>query len=189
MVNRNLVGSRKREQRKKGPLLALAALALVAAPTFVGAQSNGTPPSDSAFGVQIFRPTPLNTPPPTSRLTYHADPRSQFMITAEANGALVRFLVDTGATLVVLTAKDARAAGFDLRDLVFNEVMHTSNGMVRAASVLLREIRVEKLSIRDIRAAVIEKADQSVLGMSFLSRLKSFQLRQSARFRPTICCG
>jgi len=178
MVNRNLAGGRKREQRKKRSLLALAALALVAAPTFVGAQSNGTPPSDSAFGVRIFRPTPLDTPPPTSRLTYHADPRSQFMITAEANGAPVRFLVDTGATLVVLTAKDASAAGIDLRNLVFNQVMHTSNGMVRAASILLREIRVEKLSIRDIRAAVIEKADQSVLGMSFLSRLKSFQLRQ-----------
>ena len=178
MVNRNLVGSRKREQRKKGPLLALAALALVAAPTFVGAQSNGTPPSDTAFGVRIFRPTPLDTPPPTSRLTVHADPRNQFMITALANGAPVRFLVDTGATLVVLTAKDARTAGIDLRDLVFNEVVHTSNGMVRAASVLLREIRVERLSIRDIRAAVLEKADQSVLGMSFLSRLKSFQLRQ-----------
>ncbi len=178
MVNRNLAGDLKREQPKKGALLALAALALVAAPTFVGAQSNGTPPSDSAFGVRIFRPTPLDTPPPISRLTYRANPRSQFIITAEANGAPVRFLVDTGATLVVLTAKDAGAAGIDLRDLVFNQVMHTSNGMVRAASVLLREIRVESFSIREIRAAVLEKADQSVLGMSFLSRLKSFQLRQ-----------
>ena len=46
-------------------LLALA-FALVAAPSFVGAQSNGTPPSDGAFGVRIFRPTPLDTPPPTS---------------------------------------------------------------------------------------------------------------------------
>ena len=178
MVNRNLAAGLKREQPKKGALLALA-FALVAAPTFVGAQSNGTPPSDGAFGVRIFRPTPLDTPPPTSRLTYRANQRSQFIITAEANGAPVRFLVDTGATLVVLTAKDAGAAGIDLRNLVFNQVMHTGNGMVRAASVLLREIRVDGFSIRDIRAAVLEKADQSVLGMSFLSRLKSFQLRQS----------
>ncbi len=132
----------------------------------------------AGVGVRILRPPPLDTPPPTSRRAYHADPRGQFMITAEANGASVRFLVDTGATLVVLTTKDARAAGIDLRDLVFNQVVHTGNGMAPAASVLLREIRVEKLSIRDIRAAVIEKADQSVLGMSFLSRLKSFQLRQ-----------
>ena len=189
MVNRNLAGGLKRDQRKKGPVLALAALSLVAAPSLGAAQANGTPPSDSPFGVRILRPLPLDTPSPASRRTYRADSRGQFMITAEANEAPVRFLVDTGATLVVLTVMDARAAGINLRDLVFNQVVHIGNGPVPAASVLLREIRVEKLSIRDIRAAVIEKADQSVLGMSFLSRLKSFQLRQSARFRPTICCG
>jgi aspartyl protease family protein len=147
-------------------------------PTCVAAQSIGTPPSDSSFGVRILRPAPLNTPPPTTTLTYRADPRGQFMVTAEVNGAPVGFLVDTGATLVVMTAKDARAAGINLRDLVFNQIVHTSNGPVAAAAVLLREIRVDKLAIHDIRAAVIEKLDQSVLGMSFLSRLQSFQLQQ-----------
>ncbi len=68
MVNRNLAGGLKRDQRKKGPVLALAALALVAAPSLGAAQANGTPPSDSRFGVRILRPLPLDTPS-TSRRT------------------------------------------------------------------------------------------------------------------------
>ncbi len=57
---------------------------------------------------------------------------------------------------------------------------HTANGPVRFAPVNLREIRIEQLSIENVPAAVIENLDQSLLGMSFLKRLKSFEMREGA---------
>ena len=95
-----------------------------------------------------------------------------------ANGAPMRFLVDTGATLVVLTPSDARAAGIDPSALVFDKAMRTASGTVPAATTVLRDVRVGRISIGDVRAAVIANAPQSVLGMSFLSRLKSFEMQQ-----------
>ena len=140
MVNRNLAAGPKWQTRMRGPLLMLAALALIAGPSAVARSRAVTPSSDSGVDVRILRPVPLDTPPPTVTLTYRADPRGQFMIMAETNGAPVRFLVDTGATLVALTT---RAAGIDLRNLVFDQVVRTSNGSIPAASVLLREIASE----------------------------------------------
>ena len=86
----------------------------------------------------------------------------------------MRVLVDTGAALVVLTPSDARAAGIDPSALVYNKAMRTANGTVPAATTALCELRVGGID----RRCAIRKAPQSVLGMSFLSRLKSFEMRQ-----------
>jgi len=89
----------------------------------------------------------------------------------------VRFLVDTGASLVTLTPADARAAGLNSRQLAFDERASTANGLVRMASVTLREIRLGQLSVGDVPAAVIENLSVSLLGMSFLNRLQSYEMR------------
>jgi aspartyl protease family protein len=51
---------------------------------------------------------------------------------------------------------------------------------VHFAPVMLREVRIGQLSIENVPAAVIENLDQSLLGMSFLKRLKSFEVREGA---------
>jgi aspartyl protease family protein len=124
-------------------------------------------------GAAVLRPS-------ASSLVYHADSQGHFLVTAAINGASVRVLLDTGASLVFLTPADARAAGFDRNDLVFDRVVQTANGRVRAASVALREIRIEQVAIDNVPAAVMENLGQSVLGMSFLNRLKGFDIRQGA---------
>ena len=48
------------------------------------------------------------------------------------------------------------------------------------APVMLREVRIGQLSVENVPAAVIENLDQSLLGMSFLKRLKSFEVREGA---------
>ena len=122
----------------------------------------------------ILRPAPL---PHT--LVYHADSRGQFSLPAAVNGASVRFLVDTGADLVMLTPEDARAVGIDPKALAFNRRAITANGEVRIAPVVVREIRIEQLSIDNVAAAVQEQnLKQSLLGLSFLKRLKSFEMRE-----------
>jgi aspartyl protease family protein len=112
-----------------------------------------------------------------NRLAYPIDSRGQVVLDAIVNGAPVRFLVDTGASLVTLTLADARAAGLSPRQLAFNERASTANGEVHMATVTLREIRLGQLAIADVPAAVIKNLDMSLLGMSFLSRLQSYEMR------------
>jgi aspartyl protease family protein len=122
-------------------------------------------------GPVIIRPVIVN------RAAYRADALGHVTLTASVNGARVPFLVDTGASLVGLTPEDAKAAGIDASQLTFNQSVHTANGTVRAAFVRVREIRLDQLEIDDVPAAVIESLKKSVLGMSFLSRLKGFDMR------------
>jgi aspartyl protease family protein len=111
-------------------------------------------------------------------LVYPIDARGHVLLDATVNGASVRFLVDTGASLVTLTPADARAIGLSPRQLAFNERASTANGPVRMASVTLREIRLGQLSIDDVPAAVIENLNVSLLGMSFLNRLQGYEMRR-----------
>lgn len=120
----------------------------------------------------------LRGPQIDRRLVYRADPNGHYSVAAAANGAPLRFLVDTGATLVVLTPQDARAAGIELEELKYDHTAYTGNGPVRIALVTLREIRIADLAVQRVPAAVAEngKQKQSVLGMSFLARLKNFAI-------------
>jgi len=99
------------------------------------------------------------------------------VVDAFVNGAPVRFLVDTGATLVVLTLKDAAAAGLGRNDLVFSMSTSTANGVARAAPVRLRELRINQLSVNDVSAAVVENLNISLLGQSFLTQLDGYEMR------------
>jgi len=110
-------------------------------------------------------------------LTYHADPRGQFWVDGAANGANVRFLVDTGASTVALTLADAAAGGIGRGSLAFTARIATANGVAHAAPVRLREVRIGQLSINDVPAFVAENLNTSLLGMSFLKRIDGFEIR------------
>jgi aspartyl protease family protein len=134
-----------------------------------------TPPSSNAPpALTVLRPSSNRT------LVYRADRHGHFSLTATVNGAPIRLVVDTGASLVALTLDDARAAGIGRSELVFNQLTQTANGRVRFAPVMVHEVRIGQLSIANVPAAVIENLDQSLLGMSFLKRLKSFEMREGA---------
>ena len=85
-------------------------------------------------------------------LVFHANPQGHVLVDAVVNGAPVKFLVDTGATMVVLTLRDAAAAGFGRGDLVFSMRTSTANGVARAAPVRLRELRINQLAVDDVRS-------------------------------------
>jgi aspartyl protease family protein len=98
------------------------------------------------------------------------------MIDAVVNGVPVRFLVDTGATLVTLNPKDAAAAGVG-GGLSYSLNFETANGRTRAAPITLREVRIGQLEIDDVNGAVVENARLSLLGQSFLNRLQGYEMR------------
>lgn len=115
--------------------------------------------------------------PASNTIVYMANERGHVVLGAAVNGVPVRMLVDTGASLVTLTQADARAAGIAPAALVFNGRVETANGSARMAPVTLREVRIDQLSIHDVSAAVLENLNVSLLGMSFLSRLQGYEMR------------
>lgn len=111
-------------------------------------------------------------------VSYRADSRGQYYVDAVVNGAPIHFLIDTGASYVSLTPKDAAVAGLSESDLRFSMPLNTAHGVTHAAPVVLRAIRVEQLELDDVAAVVMDQSmATSVLGMSFLSRLDGYSIR------------
>jgi aspartyl protease family protein len=101
-----------------------------------------------------------------------------FDISAQVNGARVPMVLDTGASSVVLTQQDARAAGLPLEVLNYTVSIDTANGRTRAAQVTLDRLSVGGLEERSVEALIVQPGQlrTSLLGMSFLNRLQSWQV-------------
>jgi len=103
---------------------------------------------------------------------------SHFRIDATVDGTPVRFLLDTGASMVVLSRSDAAKLGFSLDRLTFSQRTETANGVGMGAPVRLREIRIGPIVVRDIAAMVNEAPmSMSLLGVNFLERLSGYSVR------------
>jgi aspartyl protease family protein len=102
-----------------------------------------------------------------------------FDVTAQINGARVAMILDTGASSVVLTREDAKAAGLPLEVLAYTASIETANGRTHAAPVRLDRIAIGGLVERSVDALVAQPGQlkTSLLGMSFLNRLQSWEVR------------
>lgn len=88
---------------------------------------------------------------------------------AEVNGTRVTFMVDTGASNIVLTREDARRIGIDLESLVYDGTALTANGPVRSARVTLDSLTIGPFQDREVTAWVNEgEMFGSLLGMDYL---------------------
>ena len=100
---------------------------------------------------------------------------------ADVNGARVRFLVDTGASAVALTLADARRLGIATEKLDYTSKVVTASGQTRAAAVKLGRVSVAGARLDNVDALVIEDGlESSLLGMSYLGRLASFEATQTS---------
>src|SRR6266852_4878917 len=91
-------------------------------------------------------------------LQYHADASGHFFIDAAVNGTTIRFLVDTGASVVALSPDDARAVGISDGVLRFSETVNTANGQTHAAQATLRSVRLEQLEMLEVPAVVMQQS-------------------------------
>lgn len=104
-------------------------------------------------------------------------PDGHFYLTLMINDVAVDFLVDTGASQVVLTQRDAARIGLTVEDLAFTGRATTANGVVRTAPVRLERVDLGSISDRNIRAWVNEgELQQSLLGMSYLQRWSKIEI-------------
>jgi aspartyl protease family protein len=103
----------------------------------------------------------------------------EFQVGAQVNGARVSLVLDTGASAVVLTQEAAKAAGLPLEVLAYTVAVDTANGRTRAAAVTLDRISVGGIVERSVPALIAQPGQlkTSLLGMSFLDRLESWEVR------------
>ncbi len=134
----------------------------------------------ASAGLPGFAPRHDMTPPLRLMAMTELDAVSggHFVTMADINGRDIKVLVDTGATAVALSYEDAEAAGLKPNGLDFNVRVSTANGEGKAARVKLRHVMINNVKVRDVEGLVLQEGvmQGTLLGMSFLSRLKSFSV-------------
>ncbi|HEX7758999.1 MAG TPA: TIGR02281 family clan AA aspartic protease [Caulobacteraceae bacterium] len=106
------------------------------------------------------------------------DSDGQYSITGAVNGTPVRFIIDTGASDVVLSPDDARRMGLDLDSLKFSHPYSTANGVGSGADYKAQTVRAGAVQFSNLDVS-INRAPMgaSLLGMTFLKRLDSFEVK------------
>ncbi|MGH6958476.1 MAG: retropepsin-like aspartic protease family protein [Caulobacteraceae bacterium] len=159
-----------------------AALCALAGARELAALSAPTRPHPAALAAI----TPQTSAPPAApdgpgEASIAKSPDGHFWADAEVDGHPVRFLIDTGATAVVLTAADARGLGIDPDALRYAYTVTTANGPAKAAQVKLDLVSVGRAEVPDVEAFVIDHGlETSLLGMTYLGRLSTFEASPEA---------
>ncbi|WP_407493612.1 TIGR02281 family clan AA aspartic protease [Pseudooceanicola sp. MF1-13] len=108
-------------------------------------------------------------------------PDGHYYLTAEVNGTPIRFMVDTGASDIVLTQKDAAHVGLDLDELVYNRRALSANGEVGIAPVILDAVALGPVQGNNVRAVVNGgEMRQSLLGMRYLQQFSKIEIGDGA---------
>jgi aspartyl protease family protein len=102
----------------------------------------------------------------------------QFIARGDIDGAQTTFLVDSGASAVILRQSDARKAGIDTAALQYTVPVKTANGETTAAAVRLRSLTIGTIRMEGVEALVAEPGNlnENLLGITFLRRLRSYEI-------------
>jgi aspartyl protease family protein len=105
------------------------------------------------------------------------DPDGHFILYGQVNGQTVRFLVDTGASGIVLSPADARRVGLDPAGLNYSRAAETANGVGLSAPFTADTLAVGAIRFSDVEMEVNQAPmSVSLLGMTFFRRLESFRM-------------
>ena len=133
------------------------------------------PPAGQAATVRADAPRE----PTTSRsLTIDSGRDGHFNVEARIDGRPIDFLIDTGASLVILRESDAARVGIRPYPSDYTATVSTANGQVKAARATLSRVEVGGILIRDVPALVLpdKLLGKNLLGMAFMSKLKRYEV-------------
>lgn len=107
-------------------------------------------------------------------MTIRRGSNGHFNVQAEVDGRRMNFLIDTGASSIVLRESDAARLGIHPSRREYSGTASTANGIVRVAPIELNRVDIGSLTVRNVRAVVIpdEALGENLLGMTFLSRVR-----------------
>lgn len=111
------------------------------------------------------------------RVSLRSDKSGHFRAEARVDGRDLDFLVDTGATVIALTQKDAERIGIRPFLSDYTTSVNTANGPAKAARARISRIDIGGVVVRDVDALVMPEGalQQNLLGMAYLSKLKRFE--------------
>lgn len=159
-------------------LVLLTALGLALLVAFVVApqvEKDTAPPPPALLAAA----TPQPSGPAAGRAAFiDKETDGHFWTHADVSGTQVRFLVDTGASIVALTYFDAQRLGLKPEELNFDAEIRTAGGHVLGAYVTLASIRIGQVEVENVDAVILRtELEQSLLGMSFLGQLHAYEVR------------
>jgi aspartyl protease family protein len=113
----------------------------------------------------------------STAIAFPRDADGHYHVYATVDGTEIPFMIDTGATDVVLTPADARSMGLDPAQLAYTMTADTANGRVRGAPIIISNFKLGPIIVQSL-PAVVNEADMpvSLLGMEFMNRLKSWRV-------------
>ena len=153
--------------------LALAAAVLV--PRYVTQMNKAAP----APAMMAARPAmPIAPVPSNARsVTVSRNRNGHFQVEGRVDGRRMDFMVDTGASVIALTASSAATLGIHPAEREFTMMVRTANGTVRAAPAALDRVEIGDLTVRNVAAMVMPDGalSDNLLGLTFLSRLHRFE--------------
>jgi aspartyl protease family protein len=132
------------------------------APTVIAARSDAAVASNPAdAGSMVLSP----------------DGHGHFHVDGRVDARPMNFIIDTGASMIALTARDAATLGIHPGFNDYTITVQTANGTVRAAPVTLDRVEIGSIAIRDVSAIVMPEGalSDNLLGMTFLSRLHRYE--------------
>jgi aspartyl protease family protein len=157
-------------------IIVFAGLALGAAGLIGGWLDRGTstPPKQPDTKASVATPAPSSS---ARIVSIGRDHRGHFQANGRVDGRQVSFMVDTGASVIALTERDADRLGVRPSRSAFTSAVQTANGVVRAAPVILNSVEIGGLVVRDVKAVVVSGGGlrENLLGLSYLTRLKRFE--------------
>ena len=138
-------------------------------------QAVSSPPPQAAVVEPAYEPREPTTSGRSMML--EADRLGHFQAQARIEGRNVDFVVDTGASLVVLRESDAARVGIRPRPSDYTATAITANGKIKAARATIDRIELGGITVYDVPAMVLpdEALAKNLLGVSFLSRLKRYE--------------
>lgn len=151
-----------------GAVLFMGLLAMIAGRLSVPGQqvSEKTEAKSSSKG--HFAAEPEASPDPT---VIRRDSSGRFSLDAKVNGNGARFLVDTGADIVVLTVATAQNSGIPVDTASFQPIVQTASGEGKGARYTVQELEVAGRSFRNVDVVVVEGLETNLLGQTLISKL------------------
>lgn len=158
-------------------MVIFAGLMLAAAGIFARYMDTGAPTQPAPKAVAASAVAAAPTSSGRRSITIPRDNRGHFQVEARVDGRRVGFMVDTGASVIALTASEARRLGIHPVANDYKVEVRTANGTMRAAAVTLNSVDVGGLVVRDVQALVApdRALNENLLGLSYLTKLKRFE--------------
>lgn len=155
-------------------LLIIAILATAGA-----ALAYGDPKQITKAGTLVTEILRKQVPPMLRTVDVPRGDGGEFALQATINGIATPMVIDTGATSVMLSYETAKAIGLPVELLTYNIDVETVSGRTKAARLTLDRLAVGKLVERSVPALIVPRGlmKSNLLGMSFLDRLESWEVR------------